>query len=125
MQLVLITGNIQKEEISIKTVEFNGNLSHDEPLDDKEPTQEKKKIEILKNDRPLTPDHDNNEVFEEITQQLSHLHSTPKPHRGVSGSTPPPSPAEFSFDKDPPSFVQQEELTVKEVETPNKQNEGM
>ncbi|XP_023311776.1 ankyrin-3 isoform X3 [Anoplophora glabripennis] len=57
-------------------------------------------IEQLDN-RPRTPDNTHTaEIREEITQHLNHLHSTPKPKQDANANTPPPSPAEISFDKE-------------------------
>ncbi|KAJ8966561.1 hypothetical protein NQ314_003456 [Rhamnusium bicolor] len=57
--------------------------------------------ELLDN-RPLTPENANSEVFEEITQHLNHLQSTPRiKTTDNNANTPPPSPAaEFSLDKE-------------------------
>ncbi|XP_074025695.1 uncharacterized protein isoform X3 [Leptinotarsa decemlineata] len=51
--------------------------------------------------RPMTPINANAEVLEEITQQLNLIHSTPKVMGDPNANTPPSSPAEFGFDKEP------------------------
>lgn len=87
---------------------MNGNLPNDMYVErlDNEVVSEKTTVEIIENSRPLTPVNANSEVFEEITQQLNQLHSTPKPFRDMNTSTPPPSPAEFGFEKEqPPNFL--------------------
>ncbi|KAG5900648.1 hypothetical protein JTB14_005921 [Gonioctena quinquepunctata] len=56
--------------------------------------------------RPMTPTNANAEVIEEITQQLSHLQSTPKVVRDPNANTPPSSPAELGFEKEPNLVVE-------------------
>lgn len=106
---------------------MNGNLPsniHVEDLD-KEIISKSMHVEIIENDRPLTPDNANNEVFEEITQQLNQLHSTPKPFKDTNFNTPPPSPAEFTFEKEPPNFMRNDQQSPNENETTNQHIEGM
>lgn len=51
--------------------------------------------------RPHTPENTNTEeIRQEITHHLNHLHSTPKPKHDTNANTPPPSPAEICFDKE-------------------------
>lgn len=108
-------------------IELNGNISAIIPDDDLDNSVvvENANVEIVTNNRPLTPDNSNAEVFEEITQQLHHLHSTPKPVKDINSSTPPPSPADFKFDKEPLNFIHEDHLTVSEHVTSNEQTPGM
>ncbi|XP_044258361.1 ankyrin-3-like isoform X7 [Tribolium madens] len=51
--------------------------------------------------RATTPNANHDEVLEEITQQLTNLQTThPKLNVDTNANTPPPSPAEFHFDKE-------------------------
>lgn len=104
---------------------MNGNLPSNVLVEelDKEIISKKMNVEIIENERPLTPVNANNEVFEEITHQLNQLHSTPKPTFN-NFSTPPPSPAEFTFERDPPNFISNEQQISNENETSNQHFEG-
>lgn len=123
---LFISDNIQSQT-SMPKIEVNGNLSTILPSKklDNDVLTENANVEIIENDRSLTPVNDNNEVLEEITQQLIQLQSTPKPFKDVNINTPPPSPADFIFDKEPPNFVQHQELTTNEHIISNRLAEGM
>ncbi|XP_064215969.1 ankyrin-3 isoform X5 [Tribolium castaneum] len=51
-------------------------------------------------DNRTTSPNANHEVLEEITHQLTNLQTTPKLKVDTNANTPPPSPAEFHFDKE-------------------------
>lgn len=112
---------------------MNGNLPNDMHVEklDNEVVSEKTTVEIIENSRPFTPVNTNSEVFEEITQQLNQLHSTPKPLRDISTSTPPPSPAEFILEKEqPPNFLSDKQPTpnedaINDNVAPNQPTEGI
>lgn len=108
-------------------IEVNGNVATTIPVGrlDNDLVSENANIETSENIRPLTPVNANSEALEEITQQLNLLHSTPKPLKDVNTRTPPPSPAEFSFDKETHNFVHHEPLTALESVTPNQHVEGI
>ncbi|RZC43192.1 Death and/or Prominin domain containing protein, partial [Asbolus verrucosus] len=106
-----------RQKANKATDDFQNQNSTDKDLTDtisdyllvKKDQKSGKSIENQLDNRAVSPNA-NQEVLEEITQQLNNLQSTPRLKIDKNANTPPPSPAEFHFDKEA-NFVNQVYLT--------------
>ncbi|XP_063920116.1 ankyrin-3-like isoform X2 [Zophobas morio] len=95
-----IKGSQDELDKSDRSNDFQNQNSTDKDLTDTISDQKlEKSIENQLDNRSVSPNA-NREIIEEITQQLNHLQSTPKLKIDANANTPPPSPAEFHFDRE-------------------------